>query len=133
MANDNDSLLFLPIIKNKTIATSGIFTSEAIDIQALKLRGDITLQVEVTGDGTCKFEFSQSNNFIANGPNAGGDFQKPVDGFAILDSFTKTSGTDSDGKDVANVSMFNSQAFKIICTETGGADSVTVDAWLSMQ
>jgi len=125
MANDNDSLLLLKVIDNKTIAASGTFTSRVIDIQALKLKGDITLQVAVTGDGTCKFEFSQSNDGVS--------FIKPVDGFAILSSFTKTSGTALDGKDVANVSMFNSQSFKIICTETGGANSVTVDAFLSMQ
>lgn len=133
MADDNSNLNLIKIIDNQTILASGVFTSKPIDVLARKLVGNITLHVELTGTGTAKFEFSQSNNFIANGPNAGGGFVKPVSGFTIGTGFTVGSGTDADGKDLFNVPMFNSQFFKIICTETGTANPVVVNAWLSMQ
>lgn len=131
MANDNDTLRGQKIIDNKTIAASGTFTSREIDINDFKLRGDITLQVKLTGDGTATIEFEQSNNFV---PTTGsGDFVIPSSGGSITTGFTKTSGSASDGKDLFDLAMFNSQFFRIKVTETGAANSITLDGFLSMQ
>jgi len=130
MADAQDNLNVLKVIDNQTIAAGGTFTSKAVDILNRKLVGNITLQIKVSGTGTAKFEWSQSNN-SSNGID--GDFVKPVSGFSIITGFLATSGTDTDGKDLINVPMFNSQFFKIICTETGAANPITVDAWISMQ
>ncbi len=131
MANDNDTLRSQKIIDNQTIAAFGTFTSPIININDYKLLGDVTLQVSLTGDGTVKIEFEQSNNFDTNG--ATGDFVIPSSGGLIVASFTKTSGSASDGKDLFDLSMFNSQFFRIKVTETGGANPVVINNWLSMQ
>ena len=133
MSDGNETIRMIKIIDDATIAASGVLTSRAIDSSEFKITGNVTLQVEVTGTGTCKFEYSQSNNYVPVSEGGGGDFVKPVSGFSILTGFTSGSGTDTDGKDLANINMFVSEAFKIICTETGTANSVTVNAWLSMQ
>ena len=131
MADNVDYLNRLKIIDNQTIALSTTFTSDIVPIVGQKLLGSVTLQIILTGDGTGKFQFSQSNNYLKETDT--GDFIIPSSASDIVTAFTKASGTDTDGKDIINIPMFNAQAFKILCTETVGANSITVDAWLSMQ
>jgi len=131
MANTQENLIDQQIFKAKSIALSTSATSQVIDISKIKLIGNVTIQIEITGTGTAKVEWSQSNNY--NSDDGTGDFVLPVSGFSVVTGFTVTSGTDSDGKDLLNIPMFNSKAFKIIVTETGGANAVVVSAWLSMQ
>lgn len=131
MADGNGGMVLLQVIKNKTIASSGVFTSDPINLQEIRVEGSLSLQVEVTGDGTAKFEFSQSNTY--NPHDGTGDFVKPVSGFGILTGIDDSAGTGSDGKDTGNINAFVSKAMKIICTETGTSNAVVVNAWLCMQ
>jgi len=132
MADDNNNLRMLKMISNKTIAASGVYTSKPYDVSAKKLIGNITVHLKVTGTGTMKLEWSQSNSFDPQ-ENSTGTFVLPVSGSEITNSFTVTSGSGSDGEDLINIPLFNSQYFKLIATETGGANSVVVDAWVSLQ
>lgn len=131
MADDNSNLRRQQIFKDVTILAGGNKTSQIIDISEYKLVGNVTLQIEVSGDGTAKFEFEQSNDYDAQTKT--GTFVLPVSGFSIVTLFTKTSGTGANGKDLLNVPMFNSEAFRIKCSETVSANSITVTAWLNMQ
>lgn len=131
MSNFLDNLDYLKIIDNKTLPLSGSYTSAPISTNDRKLKGAITLQLGVTGTGTVKVEFEQSNNF--NPADGTGDWIKPVSGYTIVTGFTAASGTGTNGKDLLNVPMLNSQYFRILATETGGANSVVVNSWLSMQ
>jgi len=131
MAGNNDNLDKIKIIDNQEIAASGTYTSIPINCNDRKLIGNISIQVEVTGDGTASFTWTQSNSYD---PKDGtGDFVAPSGGNEIETGFTKTSGSASNGKDFFNIPMYNSQWFKILCTETAGVNTLTVNAWLSMQ
>lgn len=131
MADNNDNLNRIKIIDNRTIAASGTFTSQPVNMLERKLVGNVTLQITLIGMGTGRFRFSQSNDF-QNIENPG-NFVFPSSASDIVTAFTNTSGAEGDGEDIINLPMFNSQAFKIVVTETGTANSITVNAWLSMQ
>jgi len=131
MADFNDNVISIKNIDAQTIVASGSFTTKAINVDLRKLMGNITLQVKVTGTGTAKFEWEQSNNFV---PETGvGDWVKPVSGFSIATGFTATSGTATNGMDLLPLPMYNSQFFRVVVTETGGVNPIVVNAWLSMQ
>ena len=131
MADVNDNLNQEKLFIDKEILASGVLDSEIIDSDGRKLVGNITLQLKLTGTGTVKVEFLQSNDY--NTRTKTGDFVKASSGFEIVSAFTVGSGADADGKDILNVPMYNSKAFLIRVTETGGANPVNVSAWLSMQ
>lgn len=131
MSNNQYNLDNLKIIDNRTIPASGVLTSDFVNTNQRKLMGNISIQIQVTGTGTVKLEWSQSNSF--NESNGIGDFVKPSAGHTIVTGFTAASGSDSNGKDILSVPMINCMYFKIICTETGGANSAVVNAWLSLQ
>lgn len=121
----------IKIIDAQTIEASGTYTTNPIGTSIRELKGNISLQIILTGTGTAKFEIEQSNNY--NQATKVGDWVKPAAGYSIVSGFTATSGTASNGKDLMNVPMTNSQFFRIVATETGGANPVVVNAWLSVQ
>lgn len=134
MAGGSDTIKNFKVIDNVTIASSGNYTmplARVIDLSNIKAEGNITLQIKVTGDGTSKVEWLQSNNWERS--DRSGDFVRPVSGFQVVTGFTKTSGTDGDGKDLLNVPAFNSEALLFYVEETGGANSITINAWISIQ
>lgn len=130
MAGNTDELRRRKIFDNVTIAAEQSLDSAVINIANLKLEGNITVQIELTGDGILDMEWLQSNNFEASGST--GDFVRP-DNNSIVSSFIKTSGKDLDGKDLLPMPMINSSAFKIRSTNQSTTDSITLTAWLSMQ
>ena len=89
--------------------------------------GNFSLQLEVTGDGTLEVEKVLSNN--------GADFLVPEGdvGVPILTGITKTSGPGGDGKLMEGFSSDVAESMKILLTEKGGADPVTVTGWLAVQ
>jgi len=132
MAGGSDTIKNYKMIDNKTIAAGGNYTTRnIIDLSAMKAEGNITLQIEVTGDGTAKVEWLQSNNWEPSDKT--GDFVRPVSGYQVVTGFTKTSGTNGNGKDLLNVPAFNSEALKFYVEETGSANSITINAWISIQ
>ena len=108
-----------------TIAASGVARSVSLDLQAYAKEGFFSLQIELTGDGTAKFEYENSNDgetYITQ--TAAGD--------QIVTGFTDTSGPESDGKDLISFEPEPSKAMRIKCTETGGANSITITATVLM-
>lgn len=104
-----------------TIAASENSTSGAIDLSVFGGSGFMSLQVAITGDGTAKAEYLVSND--------GSDYLDPVGAADIYSSFTKTSGTGTNGKDLQSFSVPAAGFLKIKITETGGANSITISAW----
>lgn len=129
MADNRDSLRRQQIFKTITVTPGTPKLSQVVSISEQKLVGNLTLQIEVTGTGTADVFYRVSNNYDKR--DGTGDFVKPVSGFNIYNTFSVTSGTDSDGKDHANITMNNAEAFKIEVTAT--TNPIVISAWLSMQ
>lgn len=105
-----------------TVTASGIANSVPIELPH-HLEGFFSLQVELTGNGTGKFEYSISNDgetYITQTATAD----------QIVSGFTKTSGPGGDGKDIITFEPEVTKKMKIVCTETGTSNSVTVTATL---
>lgn len=103
-----------------TIALSANASSSVLDLP-YDIDESFSLQIELTGDGTAKFEYAISNDgetYITK--TAGTD--------PIATGFTKGSGPGTDGKDIISFTPEATKKMKIICTETGAANSVTVTA-----
>jgi len=107
----------LPIFQTETIAASGSATSESQNLS--RSIGYQSLQYEVTGSGTVSFTFQVSNDGVT--------FSTPPDAVAIISGIT--AGTGLAPIELTTIARY----MKIIATETGGADSVTVSCWLTIQ
>ena len=99
-------------------------TSAAIDLDKFRVNGLFSLQVELTGDGTGKFEYLLSNNEA--------DFLEPSSAVDIAAGFLKTSGPGGDGKDIFSFHPEYTRFMKIKATETGNANDIAVSAWLAL-
>lgn len=105
-----------------TVIASGVANSVPIELLH-HLDGFFSLQIELTGDGTAKFEYAISNDGETYVTQTAAADQ-------IVSGFTKTSGPGGDGKDIITFEPEVARKLKIVCTETGTSDSVTVDATL---
>jgi len=114
-----------PIFSAETILANGTSTSQGIDLNRHKVIGDFSLQVAVTGTGTCKFEYLMSNDGVT--------YLEPTSASDIASSITISSGPGSDGKDLYVFFPETARYIKIKCTETGASNSVTVTATLLIQ
>lgn len=116
-----------------TVALSANSTSSIIDLAmpttrpllALAGSGYFSLQIQVTGDGTAKFEYLLSND--------GTNFLEPSSATDIASGITKTSGPGSDGKDIFSFAPLLANFIQIKVTETAGANSIIISAWLAVQ
>jgi hypothetical protein len=111
-------LSYIKVFDAVTVSASG--NSSSAEVSTSKLAGLFSLQWTITGNGTAKFEVLPSNN--------GADF--PDIETDISTGQTKTTGPASDGKNMTSFEMSPCRSFKIKVTETGGANSITVSAWL---
>ena len=111
------------IFDAETIAASG--SSSSSEIRLNNMRGYFSLQLEITGDGTATVEYQLSND--------GSTFLEPTSAGDITSGFTKTSGPGSDGKDIFTIRPEIARRMKVVVTETGGADTITVNAYLAVQ
>ena len=116
-------LKVIKVVDAQTIAASGTYTSSAISL-AVDV-GVYSLQYAVTGDGTCKIEYNLTNNYTT--------YLEPSTAVDIASGLTKTSGPGSDGSDIVSFTPLPATSMKIKVTETGGANSVTISAWLATQ
>lgn len=108
-----------------TITASGVAKSVPLDLQAYAKEGFFSLQIELTGTGTTKFEYEISNDgetYIAQIATAD----------QIVSGFTATSGPGSDGKDIISFEPEPAKRMRIVCTEIGTSNSVVVTATLLM-
>jgi len=101
------------------------YTSTAVDLRGIIPDGSFSLQLEITGSGTAKFEYLLSNN--------GADYLEPSTASDIVASFTATSGPDSDGKTLLSFRPEPARYIKIRMVETGAANSITGNAWLMIE
>jgi hypothetical protein len=115
-----------PLYKS-AIAASGSWTSETIDLAKLSNEYKLSLQANITGDGTVTIDILASNdgvNFVDTGTD-------------VFTTVTKTSGPGSDGKlapvIITTAMLKYSRYFRIRATETVGANTVTVDLSLFVQ
>lgn len=95
-------------------------TSHAIHLWDGK--NDHAFEYTITGDGTASVTVYTSisgREWISNGVKASG--------------IGKTSGPGSDGKDNIPVSLRPSELLKIMVTETGEAESVTISLWFAQK
>jgi len=114
------------ICEDQNIAASGNYTSREIRLQDYQPEGFISLQLEVSGNGTLKVEPLLSVN--------GDDYFQPSNTPDITTNFTATSGPDGNGKDIFAVELgITCPYLKLKFTETGGSNSITVSAWLAIQ
>lgn len=123
-----DDIYVKKIFDAQTVAAGGDETSDAVDLGGLSGPGYFSLQVEITGTGTAKFEFLLCNNVTTYG----GDYLEPSGSVDIATGVTATSGPGSDGKDIFSFSPILGRSLKIKCTETGSSNDVVVSAWLAM-
>ena len=113
------------VIDAQTVTASSSYTSAVIPLDGFVRAGEYSLQISVTGDGTCKFEYLLSVNDQ--------DYIEPASGSDIASGITKTSGPGSDGKEIYSFATELARFMKIKVTETGTSDSVVVNAWLALQ
>lgn len=113
----------IKIFDNVEIVAGGTALSSVIDLTLSG--GNFSLQLEVTGDGTLQAEKVMSNN--------GADFLAPEGDVPFLSGITKTSGPGSDGLVIEGFAANVAEQMKILLTETGVAETVTVSGWLAVQ
>jgi len=116
-------LKVIKVVDAQTIAAGGSYTSAAISL-AVDV-GVYSLQFAVSGSGTAKFEYNLTNNYL--------DYIEPSTAVDIASGITATSGPGSNGKDIVSFSPLPAASIKIVVTETGGANTTTVSAWLATQ
>jgi len=127
-ADTKGNITLLKIFDAETIVASDSATSDAIRAYWYKMKGYASVYLELTGSGTAKIEvlISQDRGITYLEPSALSD---------VATGHTVASGPGSDGKDtyIIDFEGIVPHQFKVKITETGGANSVTVTAWLCFQ
>jgi len=108
-----------------TIAAGGSSTSAAIPLDEYRPDGYFSIQVDLSGDGTAKFEYLLSNDEVT--------YIDPTGATDIGSGLTKTGGVAGDGTEHYSFSPELAKSMKIIVTETGSSSSVTVTVTLAIQ
>jgi len=95
------------------IAAGGSLDSEKINLNYPQ--GFFSLQAEISGSGTVKFEFLLSNNGV--------DYLAPEAGGVIVENLDSGSGPAADGKVFVEFSVPVAPHIMIKAAETGGASA----------
>lgn len=111
---------------DKEVSGGASLQSAAINLgQWTDIAGWFSLHVELSDDGTGKFQAGSSankSNYIYSA-SASDD---------IVTAHTKISGPLTNGIQIYQFSPITSQWLKIKVTETGGEDPIVVGAWLTV-
>lgn len=107
------------------VAASGTLLSEIIDLARYSTEGFFSLQVALTGTGTGKCEFLVSNDGVT--------FIEPTGATDVFSGLTVAGGPGGDGKDIFSFSPPVARFIRLKLTETGGANGITVTAWIAIQ
>lgn len=120
------ALSIFNVFNAEEISASASALSSAVDLGMISdIQGWFSLQLALTGDGTAKVQVAVSND--------GDDFIVSSDASDdIVTAFDKTSGPGSDGKNIYQFKVTTARFIKIKITETGGSDSITVDAHVAV-
>ena len=113
----------LKIFDNITISGTGYIESDVLMMEETPT--SYSLQNDVSGDGTVKIQYLASLDGVS--------FMVPSAAADIISSQTKTSGDNSDGKDIVSFSPVLSKYIKLKATETGGSNSVTLTTYLAVK
>ncbi len=108
------------VFNNKTILASANDDSIVIDLNTWKAQGFFSLDITIAGTGTAKFTYKLSNQ--PNGANA----ITPASASDISTAVTA-------GHTIVDFNPMVSNFLVINCEETGGANSVVVNAYLGCQ
>jgi hypothetical protein len=115
----------ITIFSAETITAGSSTSVPSAGIKMYLDEGYYTIELEITGDGTCKLEYELSNSTAAN-------CRVPEDSIPIVEGLTKTSGPNSDGKVFLEGWSPGIAAYiKIKATETGLSNSVTLTGYLA--
>jgi len=115
-------ILTTPVFTAQAV-TDATVTSKGISLVNAQSNGFFSIQILLSGDGTLADLFYEVSIDGAN-------FLKPVSATSIVTSFTKTSGTGSNGADILAFNPELSVAIRFKATVTGTA---TLTATLCMQ
>ena len=113
------------IFNAKSIAANANASSEKLDLRSLAANGVFSLQYEITGSGTVKFEYLLSNEDAAT------NMIEPSTATDIGSSLTETTGPGSNGKDILSFEPEVARWLQIKCSVT--LDTAVVTAWIAVQ
>jgi len=121
----NGEIHRIQVFTAQAILAGASATSAAIDLSAYKPSGFFSIQVAVSGDGTCKIEYLLSND--------GTNYLEPTSASDIASGLLKTSGPGTDGKDIFSFTPEVAKHMKIKASETAGANAIAITANLVIQ
>ena len=113
------------IFNAKSIASGANASSEKIDLRSLAANGVFSLQYEITGSGTVKFEYLLSNEDAAT------NMIEPSTATDIGSSLTATTGPGANGLDILPFEPEIARWLQIKCSVTSATAVVT--AWIAIQ
>jgi len=115
-----------PFYKSE-LAASGSITFETVDLAKISNEYKLSLQINASGDGTATIDILASNDGVTFVDTA----------TDVLAGIVKTGGPGSDGKYapiiITTAMLKYCRYFKLRATETGGANTITLDLYLFVQ
>ena len=100
--------------------------SAAIALGNEMVEGFFDLQITATtGTGTARIQYELSND--------GTNYVTPTGAADIVTAHTVTSGPGSDGKDIYSFTPEVAQFMRLLITETGGVNPITITGILAVQ
>jgi len=100
--------------------------SAAIALGNEMVEGFFDLQITATtGTGTARIQYELSND--------GTNYVTPTGAADIVTAHTVTSGPGSDGKDMYSFTPEVAQFMRLLITETGGVNPITITGILAVQ
>ena len=124
MSVGQGTITVIKIFDSEVLAASGTATSAVIPLDEIKSDGFFSIQFEATGSGTLTTEYQLSNNDGLD--NKPGTYLTPT---GASDITTAAAA----GNDIISFNPELAKKMKIKITEAGGANSITVSAWLCIQ
>ena len=118
-----NTTLIRHLFENESVEASHEVVSDGWDIK--DTRGLFSLQYHVAGDGTLQLGYKLSLD--------GTNYVYPTSAASIETGIVKTSGIDSDGRDIVTFSPEFSRYIQITAEETGKASNCTLDLWVATQ
>jgi hypothetical protein len=104
------------MFEDEEISAGGTATSPEIDVNSMRPLGNFASQLKVTGSGTVTLDLYLSIN--------GDDY---VNYYSLYEDQGATAGM------IENHAFAVCTKFKVVATETSGADSATVSHWIGVQ
>ncbi|MDD4984636.1 MAG: hypothetical protein PHQ43_02430 [Dehalococcoidales bacterium] len=111
--------------RSVAVTAGSTATTEALEWWPQKLRGYMSLQLIITGDGTLQVDYQSSND--------GQNFGVPEGVSALATGLTKTSGPGGDGIVILAIHPIASSYIRFLFTETGSSDDLALTVYPFMK